>query len=101
MFKCFVFFSQNKPAVSCTECGKTFRTTTNLAQHRTNTHAEKRFECRYCGYRSSYRYLVHIHIKKQHPSVIVGGMPENAVVEHEPGTVGRQVNRRKRYLESD
>ncbi|XP_063709321.1 zinc finger protein 569-like [Culicoides brevitarsis] len=89
-------FHLNKPTVTCSECGKTFRTTTNLAQHRTNKHAEKRFECRECGYRSSYKYLVHIHIKKMHPSTILHGMPDNAVIEHAPGTAGRQDNRRKR-----
>uniref|UniRef100_A0A336LM32 CSON013663 protein n=1 Tax=Culicoides sonorensis TaxID=179676 RepID=A0A336LM32_CULSO len=81
-------FHQNKPDVTCNECGKVFRTTSNLAQHRTNTHAEKRFECRFCGYRNSYKYLVHIHIKKKHPSLILHGMPENSVVEHERGTIG-------------
>lgn len=28
-------------------------------------------------------------------SIIVEGMPDDAVIEHEPGTVGRQINRRK------
>lgn len=89
--------SSNKPEVYCKECGKTFRTTTNLAQHRTNTHAEKRFECRYCGYRSSYKYLVHMHIKRRHPLVVVEGMPDNAVIEHEPGTTGPNISRRKQF----
>ncbi|XP_063696467.1 zinc finger and BTB domain-containing protein 24-like [Culicoides brevitarsis] len=79
-------FHRDRPELECDICHKTFKCSTYLSQHKTNTHGEKRFQCAYCHYRNSYKYLITHHIRKKH-NMNPEDIPADAIIEHEQGSV--------------
>uniref|UniRef100_A0A336JXU4 CSON013664 protein n=1 Tax=Culicoides sonorensis TaxID=179676 RepID=A0A336JXU4_CULSO len=78
-------FHRDRPELECDICHKTFKCSTYLSQHKTNTHGEKRFQCAYCNYRNSYKYLITHHIRKKH-NMNPEDIPADAIIEHEQGS---------------